>query len=91
MPSPSQPSKFATLFSLVGPGVLVAATGVGAGDLATAGFVGSQLGVKVLWAILVGAFFKFVLTEGLMRWQLATGKTLLEGVARHLGPIPSYA
>ena len=74
----------------MGPGILVAATGVGAGDLATAGFAGSQLGVAVLWAILVGAFFKFVLTEGLMRWQLATGKTLLEGVARHLGPIPGW-
>ena len=74
----------------MGPGILVAATGVGAGDLATAGFAGSQLGVAVLWAILVGAFFKFVLTEGLMRWQLATGKSLLEGVARHLGPIPGW-
>ena len=90
MPSTPHSSKFAKLFSLVGPGILVAATGVGAGDLATAGFAGSQLGVAVLWAILVGAFFKFVLTEGLMRWQLATGKTLLEGVARHLGPIPGW-
>ncbi len=90
MPSPTQSSKLSKLFSLIGPGILVAATGVGAGDLATAGFAGSQLGVAVLWAILVGAFFKFVLTEGLMRWQLATGKTLLEGVARYLGPIPGW-
>ncbi|MCH2613467.1 MAG: Nramp family divalent metal transporter [Opitutales bacterium] len=90
MPSTPHSSKFAKLFSLVGPGILVAATGVGAGDLATAGFAGSQLGIAVLWAILVGAFFKFGLTEGLMRWQLATGKTLLEGVARHLGPIPGW-
>ena len=67
------------LLTLVGPGILVAATGVGAGDLATAGFTGSQVGVACLWAVLVGAFLKFVLTEGLARWQLVTGKTLLEG------------
>jgi Mn2+/Fe2+ NRAMP family transporter len=75
---------------LIGPGLLVAATGVGAGDLASAGFAGSHLGTAILWAVLVGAFFKFVITEGLMRWQLATGQTLLEGMAHRLGRIPGW-
>ncbi|MEE8093703.1 MAG: Nramp family divalent metal transporter [Gammaproteobacteria bacterium] len=66
--------------------MLLAATGVGGGDLATASFAGSILGTAVLWAVLVGAFLKFVVTEGLARWQLATGGTLLEGVAHRLGP-----
>jgi len=39
----------------------------------------------VLWAALAGAFLKFVVNEGLARWQLATGTTLLEGVVRHFG------
>ncbi len=68
-----------------GPGLLVAATGVGAGDLATASLTGSKLGIAVLWAAALGAFLKFVLTEGLARWQLATGTTLLEGAMEHLG------
>jgi Mn2+/Fe2+ NRAMP family transporter len=38
----------------------------------------------LLWAILVGAFFKFVLSEGIARWQLATNTTALEGWANHL-------
>ncbi len=63
----------------------MAATGVGAGDLATASIVGSRLGVAVLWAVVLGAFLKFVLNEGLARWQLATGETLLEGAVRRLG------
>ena len=70
---------------MIGPGLLVAATGVGAGDLATAGFAGSQLGLVVLWAVVLGAVMKFVLNEGLARWQLATDTTLLEGAANRLG------
>jgi Mn2+/Fe2+ NRAMP family transporter len=69
----------------IGPGLLVAATGVGAGDLAAASLTGSILGLAVLWAVVVGSFLKFVLNEGLTRWQLATGSTLLEGCGEHLG------
>jgi Mn2+/Fe2+ NRAMP family transporter len=71
--------------ALLGPGLLVAATGVGAGDLATAAFAGSHLGPAVLWAVVVGAALKLVLTEGLARWQLVTGETLLEGAITRLG------
>lgn len=77
-------------FSIIGPGLLVAATGIGAGDLATASFAGSHLGVAVLWAALAGAFLKFVVNEGLARWQLATGTTLLEGVVRHFGRVSGW-
>ena len=60
---------------MIGPGLLLAATGVGGGDLATGSIVGSLLGPTVLWAVVVGAFLKFVVTEGIARWQLATGET----------------
>jgi Mn2+/Fe2+ NRAMP family transporter len=75
----------AALLGMIGPGLLLAATGVGSGDLATASIVGGMLGVSVLWAVLVGCFLKFVVTEGLARWQLASGETLLEGAVRRLG------
>lgn len=68
-----------TLLQAIGPGLLVAATGVGAGDLATGAFSGSALGAAVLWAVPVGALLKFVLSEGLARFQLASGETVLEG------------
>lgn len=77
--------KFKQLLTIIGPGILVAATGVGAGDLATGALTGQRLGVAVLWAVAVGAFLKFVLNEGLTRWQLATGDTLLEGCVTHIG------
>jgi Mn2+/Fe2+ NRAMP family transporter len=78
-------TKLRNVLVIVGPGILVAATGVGAGDLATASFTGSLLGLTVLWAVVLGAFLKYVLNEGLARWQLATGDTLLEGSVERFG------
>ena len=69
---------------LVGPGLMVAATGVGAGDLAAATLGGANFGLLLIWAVVLGAAFKFVLNEGLGRWQLATDTTLVEGWAEHL-------
>jgi Mn2+/Fe2+ NRAMP family transporter len=80
-----EPAPRGPLIFMIGPGLLLAATGVGAGDLATASFVGGLLGTAVLWAVVFGAFLKFVVTEGLARWQLATGETLIEGAVSRLG------
>ena len=69
---------------MFGPGLLVAATGVGAGDLAIGTITGSKLGVAILWAVVLGAALKFAMSEGLARWQIATGETLLEGALMRL-------
>jgi Mn2+/Fe2+ NRAMP family transporter len=69
----------------VGPGLAVAATGVGAGDLMAAMLAGADFGLALAWAIAAGAVLKLALNEGIARWQLATGTTLLEGWCRHLG------
>jgi Mn2+/Fe2+ NRAMP family transporter len=80
-PAPAREFRLATL---LGPGLIVAAAGIGSGDVVSATVGGATYGVTLLWAIALGAFFKFVLTEGIARWQLATGLTLLEGWAIHL-------
>ena len=84
MSSRPKPTSF---FALLGPGMLLAATGIGGGDLATASFVGDMLGTAVLWAAVVAALLKFVVTEGIARFQLATGETILEGAAHRIGPV----
>ena len=91
MPELAERHGRGNLLHALGPGLLLAATGVGAGDLATASIVGSLLGVTVLWAVVVGALLKFIVTEGLARWQLATGDSFLEGAVRHLGPVVVWA
>jgi len=79
-----------SFLKLAGPGLIVAATGIGSGDIVSATVGGARYGVVLLWAIAVGAFFKFVLSEGIARWQLATGLTALEGWAAHLPPWVKY-
>lgn len=73
------------LLSKVGPGVLVAATGVGAGDMMTASFGGSAVGLAILWAAVAGAVLKWFLNEGIARWQMGTRTTLLEGWKERFG------
>jgi len=46
---------------------VVAATGIGSGDVVSATVGGARYGVVLLWAIVAGAFFKFVLSEGIAR------------------------
>ena len=60
----------------LGPGLILAAAGIGAGDVVVASVTGIKFGPTLLWAIAVTAALKFVLTEGLARWQLATGETV---------------
>lgn len=70
---------------LIGPGLAVAATGVGAGDLLAAMLAGASFGATLLWVIVLGATLKLALNEGVARWQLATGTTLIDGWDAHLG------
>ncbi|HCX23647.1 MAG TPA: iron transporter, partial [Cytophagales bacterium] len=49
---------------IIGPGLLVAATGVGAGDLATSALAGSHIGLTAISAIVIGGVIKYFLNEG---------------------------
>ncbi|MFK5690742.1 Nramp family divalent metal transporter [Ornithinimicrobium sp. LYQ92] len=68
-------------WTLVGPGLIVAATGVGAADLVATVIAGQKYGYALLWAVVVGCLMKVVLVEGAGRYTLATGRTIYEGWA----------
>lgn len=65
----------------IGPGIVVAATGVGAGDLVATLVAGSNFGYTLLWAAVLGCLVKISLAEAAGRWHLATGRTLFDGWA----------
>ncbi|MDP1588623.1 MAG: Nramp family divalent metal transporter [Prosthecobacter sp.] len=78
------PRSLLSPLKALGPGLVVAAAGIGAGDVITATVTGAQFGTGLAWALLVCVVLKFVLNEGLARWQLATGSTVIEACARRL-------
>ena len=69
MPRSDFPNRI-TWRNILGPGFVVAATGVGAGDLIAASVAGRRYGLAVLWIVVVGAALKWVLNDGVARWQL---------------------
>jgi hypothetical protein len=57
----------------------------GRGDILTGSLAGAEAGMAALWAVPAGVILKWTLTEGIARWQMATGTTLLEGWVTRLG------
>lgn len=73
------PSTPGQKLRFIGPGIVVAASGVGAGDFVMATIAGTGFGWSLLWAIIAGAGIKLVLSEGIGRWYLVTGQSFLRG------------
>lgn len=69
-------------WKIIGPGLVVAATGIGAGDLIATLVAGSRYGYALLWAVIAGVVIKIALVEGAGRWSLATGETIFQGWRR---------
>ncbi len=83
MKAEQQVARF-NVAQLIGPGLLVAAAGIGAGDIVSATIGGANYGLALLWAVGLAAFLKCFLNEGIARWQLATDTTAIEGWFAHL-------
>jgi Mn2+/Fe2+ NRAMP family transporter len=71
--------------------LLLAATGIGVGDMVSSTIAGASYGLTLLWALAAGVVLKFAITEGAARWQLATGTSLLEGWRDHIPRAAVYA
>jgi Mn2+/Fe2+ NRAMP family transporter len=74
----------------LGPGIAIAATGVGAGDLIAASVCGVRFGTALAWSIVVGAVLKFVVNEGIARWHLGQGRSVLGAVVDRFHPAVSW-
>ena len=73
------PRTLGSRLRYVGPGIVIAVTGVGAGDMVTSLVAGTDFGMVLIWAVVLGALLKWFLTEGIGRWYMASGQTILQG------------
>jgi manganese transport protein len=80
------PATLAAALRRVGPGMVLAASIVGSGELIATTTLGAQVGFAALWIILVSCAIKPVVQGELGRYTIATGHTGLEGFNRVPGP-----
>ncbi len=70
----------------IGPGIVLAASIVGSGELIATTTLGAQVGFIALWLILASCAIKPVVQGELGRYTIATGETGLEAFNRMPGP-----
>ena len=80
------PATILAALRRVGPGMVLAASIVGSGELIATTTLGAQVGFAALWIILVSCAIKPVVQGELGRYTIATGHTGLEGFNRMPGP-----
>ena len=80
------PQSLTLALRRIGPGMVLAASIVGSGELIATTTLGAQVGFTALWIILVSCASKPVVQGELGRYTIATGDTGLEGLNRVPGP-----
>ena len=80
------PSALGAALKRIGPGMVLAASIVGSGELIATTTLGAQVGYLALWIIVVSCAIKPVVQGELGRYTIATGETALEAFAHVPGP-----
>ena len=80
------PTTIASALGRIGPGMVLAASIVGSGELIATTTLGAQTGFLLLWIILVSCAIKPAVQAELGRYTIATGHTGLEGFDELPGP-----
>ncbi len=80
------PSALGAALKRIGPGMVLAASIVGSGELIATTTLGAQVGYLALWIIVVSCVIKPVVQGELGRYTIATGETALEAFAHVPGP-----
>lgn len=80
------PVTLSATLSRLGPGLIIAGSIVGSGELIATTKTGAQAGMTLLWLILAGCFIKVFVQIELGRYTITTGNTCLDGLNRVPGP-----
>lgn len=80
------PQTFLATLKRIGPGIILAASIVGSGELIATTTLGAQVGYTALWVILLSCLIKPVVQAEMGRYIIATGETGLASFNRVPGP-----
>jgi manganese transport protein len=80
------PARVIASLRRIGPGMVLAASIVGSGELIATTTLGAQAGYTALWVVLLSCLIKPVIQAELGRYTIATGETGLEALNQIPGP-----
>lgn len=80
------PQSLGTILRRIGPGIILAASIIGSGELIATTTLGAQEGFTALWIILLSCLIKPVIQAELGRYTIASGETGLEALNHLPGP-----
>jgi Mn2+/Fe2+ NRAMP family transporter len=80
------PRTLGAILRRIGPGIILASSIVGTGELIATTRLGAQVGYTALWVILVSCFIKPVVQAEIGRFTVASGETGLASFNRFPGP-----
>ena len=78
--------RYPGFFDRLGPGLLLAATSIGASHLVMSPKAGSTFGFQLIWLVTLTHVFKYHAFESGPRYAVATGESLIAGYMRLPGP-----
>lgn len=81
------PRSFKGILLQLGPGLVIAGSIVGSGELVATTKTGAQAGIALLWLIVVGCLIKVFVQIELGRYSICTGETTLTALNRVPGKI----
>ncbi len=80
------PTKIGGILLRLGPGLIIAGSIVGSGELIATTSTGAVAGFWLLWLILIGCVIKVFVQVEMGRYTVTTGKTAMDGLAEVPGP-----
>ncbi len=80
------PTTLVGILKRLGPGLIVAGSIVGSGELIATTATGAQAGFWLLWLILIGCVIKVFVQVELGRYTVTYGKTTMDGMSEVPGP-----
>lgn len=82
--SASVPTSFSQYVRSMGPGLVVALTWLGAGDLVDSAVAGGHYGYSLMWAMVIALFVRFVFVSIIAKYHLCNqrGESVMAGLKR---------
>lgn len=80
------PNTFRGIISHLGPGLIIAGSIVGSGELIATTKTGAEAGFSLLWLIVIGCVIKIFAQIEFGRFAIVNGKTSLDGMNQLPGP-----